>query len=324
MEIFVSYRRSDSADVSGRIYDRLVNSFGEDTIFKDVDNIPFGVNFKTYLSEIIEKSKIILVVIGPSWLNVKDDKGQRRLDNPSDFVRIEIEVALKRKIIIIPLLVSGASMPDATQLPSALEELAFYNGTKIRPDPDFHKDMDRLIHEIGNQKITQKRKSARFPYSQTGPTYKSLLNLSLSELAFLGKDKFLDFVNFLPTPWGRFVLGTLLGWTVAFAFYGFWDFINLEWPYLVEDYILWIGFCWGIAGAIFHPRRKPILYAVFGTFFGAIIVLLASILLKNNFLLNIEEVLGIIASCIMFVGTLVGAIIFRIQIARKKVKANEM
>src|SRR5690349_21665039 len=151
MSIFISYRRSDSADVTGRIYDRLAYSFGKGTIFKDVDSIPFGVNFKTYLNDMIERSSILLVVIGPQWLHLKADQGERRLDDPADFVRIEIEAALKRKLVVVPLLVGGAAMPTASQLPDSLEELAFYNGIQIRPDPDFHKDMNRLIHELGTQ-----------------------------------------------------------------------------------------------------------------------------------------------------------------------------
>ncbi len=146
--IFMSYRREDSADVSGRIYDRLAAHFGEEAIFKDVDDIPFGVNFRTYLNEMVEDSAVELVIIGPEWLQAMNSRGQRRLEDPSDFVRIEIEAALEQEIPVIPLLVRGGRMPRADDLPAELAELAYRNGTVVRADPDFHRDMDRLIRGL--------------------------------------------------------------------------------------------------------------------------------------------------------------------------------
>ncbi len=143
-KIFISYRRDDSADVTGRIYDRLVEQFGRENIFKDVDSIPFGVDFKEHLTEAVQQCAIQLVVIGRDWLTIADKNG-RRLDDPRDFVRIEIEAALSRKIPVIPLLVMGAGMPDESRLPSSLVSLVYRNGTAIRRDPDFHNDMNRLI-----------------------------------------------------------------------------------------------------------------------------------------------------------------------------------
>jgi hypothetical protein len=148
MQIFMSYRRSDSADVSGRIYDRLAQHFGADAIFKDVDDIPFGVNFKTYLNDMVEQCDIQLVIIGPDWLEVTDAQGHRRLDNPGDFVRIEVEAALSRDIPVIPLLVGGAIMPPDHSLPDDIKELSYRNGLPIRADPDFHRDMSRLINGL--------------------------------------------------------------------------------------------------------------------------------------------------------------------------------
>jgi ribosomal protein L7/L12 len=146
--IFISYRRDDSADVSGRIYDRLAAKYGKDAIFKDVDSIPFGVNFKTHLESVVQQCTVQLVVIGKEWLYITDGQGNRRLNDPHDFVRIEIEAALRRGIPVIPLLVMGASMPGASDLPSSLVELTFRNGTAVRRDPDFHRDMDRVIQGI--------------------------------------------------------------------------------------------------------------------------------------------------------------------------------
>jgi hypothetical protein len=146
--IFISYRRVDSSDVTGRIYDRLVATFDRNSVFKDVDSIPFGVDFREHLDQAVSQCQVCLVVIGRTWLEAKDEGGRRRLDSTQDFVRIEIESALKRKIPVIPVLVGGASMPGLEQLPPSLEPLAYRNGAHVRSDPDFHQDMNRLIAGI--------------------------------------------------------------------------------------------------------------------------------------------------------------------------------
>ncbi|MBL8103559.1 MAG: toll/interleukin-1 receptor domain-containing protein [Anaerolineales bacterium] len=142
---FISYRRADSSDIVGRIYDHLVEAFGDEPIFKDVDDIPLGVDFKEFLDQKVSECTVLLAVIGDRWVDLKDAAGSRRLDDPNDFVRIEIESALARDIPVIPLLVRGASMPKAGELPASLQKLVYKNGIPIRPDPDFRHDMDRLV-----------------------------------------------------------------------------------------------------------------------------------------------------------------------------------
>jgi hypothetical protein len=148
LNVFISYRRKDSADVTGRIYDRLTQHFGQSSIFKDVDAIPLGVDFRVHLDQAVGKCSVLIAVIGNQWLTETDSDGKLRLNDPRDFVRIEIESALKRRIPVIPVLVQSTSMPSAEKLPVSLSELAYRNGIPIRPDPDFHKDMDRLIRGI--------------------------------------------------------------------------------------------------------------------------------------------------------------------------------
>jgi TIR domain len=145
---FISYRRSDSADIVGRIYDRLVEDFGAEPIFKDVDDIPLGVDFKEFLDQKVSECTVLLAVIGDRWVNANDASGKKRLDDPNDFVRVEIESALARDIPVIPLLVRGASMPVTTDLPAGLQKLVYKNGIPIRADPDFHRDMDRLVSAL--------------------------------------------------------------------------------------------------------------------------------------------------------------------------------
>ena len=146
--IFISYRRSDSADNAGRIYDRLVEEFGADPIFKDVDSIPLGSDFKEYLNQKVSECNVLLAIIGDRWVDASDVTGKRRLEDPDDFVRVEIESALDKGIPVIPLLVRGAQMPVEEDLPLSLRKLVYRNGLQIRPDPDFHHDMDRLVSAL--------------------------------------------------------------------------------------------------------------------------------------------------------------------------------
>ena len=150
-KLLISYRREDSADVAGRIYDRLIQQFGQEAVFKDVDSIPLGVDFRIYLDEQVAKCDVFLAVIGRDWMRAGGRKGKSRLDDPRDFVRLEIESALKRQILVIPVLVGGASIPVAERLPASVQDLSYRNGIAVRPDPDFHRDMDRLIEYLKQQ-----------------------------------------------------------------------------------------------------------------------------------------------------------------------------
>jgi len=146
-KVFVSYRRDDSAGHAGRVHDRLQLEFGRDVLFMDVDAVPLGMNFIKILHEEVAKCDVLLAVIGPNWLDLRDKEGNRRLDNPHDYVRIEIAAALQRDIPVIPVLLDGAEIPRSDQLPKDIEELALRNGLYVR-HTSFHGDMDRLIEGL--------------------------------------------------------------------------------------------------------------------------------------------------------------------------------
>ncbi|MGI8981828.1 MAG: toll/interleukin-1 receptor domain-containing protein [Pirellulaceae bacterium] len=148
--VFISYRRSDSSDITGRIFDRLVGHFGSKPVkvVRDVDSIPIGEDFRDVLREKIKDCEVVLVVIGPNWTSLKDSKGIRRLDDAADTVRIEIEQALELKKKVIPVCVTHATMPGEDDLPDTLKKLAFRNGVQVRPDPDFNNDIKRLIEAL--------------------------------------------------------------------------------------------------------------------------------------------------------------------------------
>ncbi len=144
----ISYRRQDTKQIAGRIFDRLEAKFGAGSTFMDIDRIPFGVDFHTYLDEAVAVARIVLVLIGPGWAEAKDEAGRRRLDNPDDFVRIEVEAALRRNIPMGAVLIDGTPMPRAVQLPESMRPLLRRNASPVDAGRDFHVHMDRLIADL--------------------------------------------------------------------------------------------------------------------------------------------------------------------------------
>jgi hypothetical protein len=121
--IFISYRRNEAAGHAGRLSDRLSAHFGRAQIFQDIDSIQPGDDFAEAIADAVASCQVLLALIGDRWLKIKDREG-RRLDNPKDFVRLEIEAALSRNIRVIPILIDGATMPRDSQLPASLAGLA--------------------------------------------------------------------------------------------------------------------------------------------------------------------------------------------------------
>src|SRR5579859_6307058 len=129
--IFISYRRDDSEGEAGRLFDDLVRSFGEDSVFMDVSGINPGMDFRKAIDDNVASCGVLLAMIGPTWSAMKNSAGSRRLDDPNDFVRLEIASALSRNIAVIPVLVHDAKMPRPEELPDNLKDLAFRNSVEI-------------------------------------------------------------------------------------------------------------------------------------------------------------------------------------------------
>src|SRR5262245_20621962 len=145
--IFINYRRDDSSGVAGRLHDSLAPKFGRDNLFMDVDNIPVGRDFEDYLNSQVAACDAMLAIIGPNWLTAKDEAGQRRLDSPNDFIVIEIGAALARNIPVVPVLVDGARMPKASELPDSLKPLARRQAIEIR-HANFNSDAEGLVKRL--------------------------------------------------------------------------------------------------------------------------------------------------------------------------------
>jgi hypothetical protein len=155
--IFISYRRNDSEGEAGRLFDDLVEQFGEDSVFMDVTAIEAGRDFRKVIDESVATCGVLLAIIGKGWLDAKDDTGKRRLDDPADFVRLETASALRRDIPVIPVIVRGATMPHADQLPDELKDLAYRNFVELthtRWASDIQLLIAALRKQLGVQKST--------------------------------------------------------------------------------------------------------------------------------------------------------------------------
>jgi len=186
--LFVSYRRDDTSGHAGRLYDRLAERFGSEQIFRDVDEISYGDDFVDTIDEAVGSCKALIAIIGPDWLNIQDRHGHRRLDNSNDFVRIELESALTRGIPIFPILVRGAEMPDASELPESLSRLSRRLALEIT-ETRFEYDVAQLLEVLQKKGGIVPQQAKRAGSIQGTNTTKSH---ALAESAADGSD--------LPTP----------------------------------------------------------------------------------------------------------------------------
>jgi WD40 repeat protein len=146
-KITISYRRADSEAMTGRICDRLIGHYGKDAIFRDIDDIPAGIDFRQHINEVLLKTSVLLAIVGPKWLG-PTRAGLDRINEESDPVRVEVETALRRRTPIIPVLIGKTRMPSAEQLPPSLKDFAFRNAVNVDTGRDFDHHIQRLIKSI--------------------------------------------------------------------------------------------------------------------------------------------------------------------------------
>jgi hypothetical protein len=158
--IFISYRRDDSPHAAGRLYDHLAQSFSRDQLFMDIDAIEPGLDFLKVIKEKVTGCEVLLAVIGPKWSAARNEDGTRRLDDPNDFVRLEIEAALERDVRVIPVLVDGAPIPKASELPETLQSLVRRNAIHIAHDR-FAADATGLVAALKRATIVRNKGQQR-------------------------------------------------------------------------------------------------------------------------------------------------------------------
>jgi formylglycine-generating enzyme required for sulfatase activity len=198
--IFISYRREDSAPYAGRLYDRLHAHFGaKHEVFMDIDTLQPGEDFVETIERIVSSCDVLIAVIGRQWLNAVDEEGRNRLENLEDFVRLEIQTALDRRIRVIPVLVGGARMPKAQELPTELALLTRRHYVEII-DTIFNPSVRKLIEGMENAL------SAPVPPSATPIAAPEPLRPPLSEPGATRVNP-KDGLTYVWIPPGKFIMG---------------------------------------------------------------------------------------------------------------------
>lgn len=148
-KVFISYRRSDTQMTAGRLHDALVGQFGAAAVFRDKEAIRPGHDWLEEIQRALSEDTVVIALIGPQWTGSRDSRGRRRLDDPQDTNRLELELALAKKVPLIPVLVEGASIPEAGELPPSLEPLRRRHAIRLRDD-DWDADFSRLARAVGS------------------------------------------------------------------------------------------------------------------------------------------------------------------------------
>jgi hypothetical protein len=189
-KIFVSYRRADADTEAGRIADWLDRHFGEDEVFMDIDAIAPGAAFRSVIGETIAEIDALVAVIGRSWVDITDEEGRRRLDDPNDVLRLEVASALERGVLVIPVCVQGASVPKQEQLPAELQPLVERNALSLS-NTNWRPGMDRLIAALDGRSRSSGGSPGAAPFAtavagaalllvglfiKSGPSHETLLH----------------------------------------------------------------------------------------------------------------------------------------------------
>ena len=172
-QILINYRRDDTSGYARLIFDRLISHFGEDRIFMDVDGIEPGQDFVKVIDSAVGSCKVLIALIGRNWKDVADESGNRRLENPEDFVRLEIQTALTRDIPVIPTLIQGATMPNGKDLPEDIKSLTRRQAIEIN-HKSFNTDVERLIRSL--EKIFKKEEYILTIFNKVGIDPEVLIN----------------------------------------------------------------------------------------------------------------------------------------------------
>jgi hypothetical protein len=260
--IFVSYRRGESDVHAGRLADRFIEHFGEHRVFYDVDLTEPGVDFIGQIQSAVDSSEVLLAVIGKNWVTATDSAGQKRLENPHDYVRIEIATALKRNIRVIPVLVQGAAMPSANELPNDLTPLTHRRAFELHDD-SWRKEVQHLttvLESVAGRKEEEGAEPAeQKPHKEEpSPPQGQSSDSTLREGAQRG-------ILVAPRPrWRQIGVAVLLAGMIT-------EIPQLIWttsPLLLYGILhpltlfcgLWAGLAW--------PGRHPKGFAVLGSFAG--------------------------------------------------------
>jgi TIR domain len=267
--IFVSYRRGESDAHAGRLADRFIEHFGEHRVFYDIDLTEPGVDFIDQIQIAVDSSEVLIAVIGKNWVTATDPAGQKRLENPHDYVRIEIATALKRNIRVIPVLVQGAAMPSAHELPNDLTPLTYRRAFELH-DASWRKEVQHLttvLESVVGRKEEGAEPAEQKPHKEepSPPQGQDSSDSTLREGAHRG-------ILVAPRPrWRQIGVAVLLAGMITTIPQLIW-WLATRGAFPSNQFVfgilhpltllcgLWAGLAW--------PGRHPKGYAVLGSFAG--------------------------------------------------------
>ncbi len=157
--VFLSYRREETRHIAGRLADRLTERLGATQVFMDVETIEPGIDFTAAIAREVSSCNVLIALIGPTWSTIIDQQGRRRIDDPDDFVVLEIQAASEREIRVIPVLVDGAVMPNRHDPPEGLQGLARRNAVRLDHET-FRSDIALLLDTVERILATLAQKAA--------------------------------------------------------------------------------------------------------------------------------------------------------------------
>ncbi len=181
--VFISYRRDQTAGEARALFTELAAILGKNSVFMDVDAIALGRDFRHVIGERLELCDLMLALVGRDWIGARNPSGRRRLDDPGDFVRLEIATALKRNIPVTPVLVQGAQMPTVEQLPDDIKDFAYRNGFELSHNR-WESDVREMMKRLGLSK--QRDVEAQDAQKSTRKSWATLIGVSMLAIVTVG------------------------------------------------------------------------------------------------------------------------------------------
>jgi hypothetical protein len=222
--VFISYRREETAGHAGRLYDAMVTSFGEGNVFMDIDMAP-GIDFVERITEAVSACRVLLVIMGPRWATLSDGKESARIAEPEDFVRLEVETALRNpEVTVIPVLVAGARMPDPTELPEGIRPLGRHNAIELS-DQRWRYDVGRLVSALEGQfseAVVPEEIAPAPPSPEFSPARLLVEGIVVAAVIAMATAWFLDAIDPFPDTDVGLVLERVATWTPVAVALSIW------------------------------------------------------------------------------------------------------
>jgi hypothetical protein len=215
-KVVISYRREDSPGMSGWIHEKLASRYGQDSVFRDIDNLA-SQDFRRAIGRALRQCDIVVAIIGNDWLGASDTGP--RIQRPNDWVRVEIETALQLDIPIVPVLVEGADMPKPDDLPETLKDFSYRNAMRVDSGTDFYAHVDRLMSTIDQIAATHRPQAAPGADRPANGARRPMSHVAAGGVADDGASRIQKILRVIPIDPGEPVVTRRLKWFLRIFVY---------------------------------------------------------------------------------------------------------